>query len=697
MKRVLIAAIVGALWLPVLRADEQRARVLMQAAEAKATIEGDRDGAIRLYREAEREAGSNRALRVQVLLAMASVLKAQNDPEAQRIYQRIIDEYPEQRSAVSTARRSLEPTRVAGPASRVLSQLTLDAQSHVSRDGRWLPLIDWDSRTLVLRDLQTGQDTPLTPPGAGGVVGQQYPGYSRVSPDGKTVVFSWFNSERYDIRLVNIDPPGRAQPVRLYENADIPYLHPFAWSPDGKYVAVGLQRADRTGQLALLSVRDGILQPLESFSWRGEMSGMAFSPDGKWLAYDLPSEDASQHDVYVLAVDRSQKTTIAAHRRDDKVVTWSPDGAHLLFSSDRTGSRQLWAQRVDGGKAIGAPRSVTSDPARFVGATSDGAIFDVLTTQTSSLFRIVDFDFAAGRATSPPADPGEEYFSANARAQAEWSTDGRQLLLSRRTGADPRGQLISIVSADGSKVRDVRPQLHGYGPFIWSRDGRWLYAPGQELKGRHGVARIDTMTGASSIIVDIDDSTPTPITVFGESLDGRAVYYGRLEGEPGVGGIALRLIERQLGTGAERLIARLQGDGRLRVADFWNPQLSPNRRDIVARDSAADGTRLLTVIDVASGEQRATFSAAAFMMWAPDSRSVFVTQQRPGQAARVLRLWIDSGESEVVEWNLGLDSHSFRPHPDGRRLIYVTSKQSSQSHLRKITGVFNQLASAVSR
>jgi Tol biopolymer transport system component len=667
---------------------------LFKAAVNTETVDRNCRAAIEQYQKVV--TGNNRALAAQALLRMAGCYQNLGDPEAQETYQRIIDDYPEQKVAVSTAKRNLEPARAVGSTSRVLSRLTLDAQSHVSRDGRWLPLIDWNTNALILRDLRSGQDTQLTNTGVRGPVGQQYPGYSRVSPDGKTIAFSWLNGERYEIRLLDIDPPGRAQPVTLYQNSDIPYLQPFAWSPDGKYLAVGLERVDRTGQVALLSVKDGILQPLESFAWRGEMSGMAFSPDGKWLAYDLPAEDdAGQHDVFVLAMDRHQKSTITAHRRDDKLVTWSPDGAYVLFSSDRTGARQLWAQRMDGGKAVGAPRSVTADFGSFAGISADGAMYDVLTTRTSSLFRIVDFDFTTGRATSTPVDPGEEYFSANGSAQAAWSADGRQLLLNRRIGGDPLGQTFAIINTDGSKVREVRPQLHGYGPFVWSRDGRSLYAPGEELKGRHGIVQIDSITGIARVIAADDSSTPGPLTVVGDSPDGGAIYYGRLEGKPGAGfgGIALHLFERNMNSGAEREITSLKGDGQEHVPDFWYPQLSPDGRHIIAGESAPGG-RMLTVIDVATGERRVTSSAGSFMMWTPDSRSVFAEERSSGRPPRVVRVWIDSGKSEAVDWNLGYEGRNFRPHPDGRRLVYVIRNAPSQSQLRKITGVFGQLAAS---
>lgn len=291
MKRLLV--IVGlALLVPVAQPRAQQNGVvldkLLASADHKASVEGDLKGAIDDYKRIVVAAGNNRAAAARALLQMAQCYQQLGDAAARKIYQRLVQEFADQKDIALTARVRLgvEATRAAGgPATRALWTLpsAISAQGHVSRDGRWLPFIDWSTGNLALHDFRTGNSIPLTDTGVpNSIPKQQYPGYSRISPDGRRIAFSWFNSQRYELRLLSIDGPGRSLPaVTLYHNLDVEYMHPFAWSPDGAWVAVGLQRVDRTGQLGLVSVRDGSLRVLKSFPWREEMSGIAFSPDGK--------------------------------------------------------------------------------------------------------------------------------------------------------------------------------------------------------------------------------------------------------------------------------------------------------------------------------------------------------------------------------------------------------------------------------
>ena len=81
--------------------------------------------------------------------------------------------------------------------------------------------------------------------------------------------------------------------------ASRPQIFSLAYSPDGKSIAARVQRKDKTGQIGLLSVPDGALRILKSVDWRGA-STLAFSPDGKYVAYDLPaSADTDQRDIFV--------------------------------------------------------------------------------------------------------------------------------------------------------------------------------------------------------------------------------------------------------------------------------------------------------------------------------------------------------------------------------------------------------------
>jgi hypothetical protein len=322
--------------------------------------------------------------------------------------------------------------------------------------------------------------------------------------------------------------------------------------------------------------------------------------------------------------------------------------------------------------------------------SDDGAFYDVLTTHSASQFRIADFDVQRGRATSVPIDPGEEYFSSNSRAQAEWSPDGRSLALLRRTGPDPMGILISVLGPDGARLRDVRPQLDGFGPFVWSRDGKSFLAPGHELKGRAGIVRVDASSGAGRVIAGESDSPGGlavlgDLAVLGESPDSRYLYYAATDVS------RLRLIAHEMATQVQREIATLPGGDQPRVAGFWNPHLSPDGRHIAASVWQEEGGRALEIIAVASGaRRRLTSGNDNVLTWAPDSRSVLVQRSLDG-SRQVHRLSIDTGEAALLDWNLEGESHSFRVHPDGRRIIYVLLASSGTAQLRRLTGIPAQL------
>jgi Tol biopolymer transport system component len=107
---------------------------------------------------------------------------------------------------------------------------------------------------------------------------------------------------------------------------------------------------------------------------------MSFSPDGKYLAYDLAADGkkgSGPRDVFVAAVDGSREIAAVVHPSDDTLAGWSPDGNHLLFLSDRNGTRGLWSQAVVDGRPQGAAALIKADlgSSRSMGITKSGALY----------------------------------------------------------------------------------------------------------------------------------------------------------------------------------------------------------------------------------------------------------------------------------------------------------------------------------
>lgn len=112
-------------------------------------------------------------------------------------------------------------------------------------------------------------------------------------------------------------------------------------SPDGKKIAY----VRGNGELITASISaDGKMSDeKELLNGWATPSGIAWSPDSKWLAYSLPDLEFND-EIYIQAADNSQKPVdISMHPRGDYAPVWSMDGSKLGFISNRNnGDDDIW-------------------------------------------------------------------------------------------------------------------------------------------------------------------------------------------------------------------------------------------------------------------------------------------------------------------------------------------------------------------
>jgi hypothetical protein len=361
---------------------DDRSEVALQAAIKKETIDGDLKGAIELYKRIAQS--GNRTLAAKALVRMGQCYEKLGDAESRKAYERVVREYADQKEAVALARTRLGG--VTGQSSGIVTRqvwtgLQVAIYASVSPDGRYLSFVDQQTGNLDLHELGSGKDRHLTNKGTWSD-SSEYAEESVFAPDGKRVAYAWFNKDgRYDLRLAGVESSGVMTPRVLYTNEDISWIAPKDWSANGKWIAVRLERKDRSAQIAMIDAADGSLRVLKSVDW-GDSGKMFFSPDGQSLAFDLPSSEGSQgRDVFVLAVDGSREIPVVTHAADDVVVGWTPDGKHLLFASDRTGSTGIYALAFEGRKPRGVAQQIKSDigQAHTIAMTRSGTLFFALT------------------------------------------------------------------------------------------------------------------------------------------------------------------------------------------------------------------------------------------------------------------------------------------------------------------------------
>ena len=671
MKRILVCL----LWALVALAAEMP-QELFEKGLVKERSEGNLKEAIQLFERAAETSGKDRALAAKAWLEAGECHRKLGDAQEKSLFQRVIRDYADQKDAVAAARLRLEEPNVAKTVlqRQLWAGPKVDVYGSISPDGRLLTFVDWANHgALAIHNLTTGEDRTVEPGGEAE--------YSTISKDGKVVAYAWFKRDvyRYEVRLANL--AGNPMPRRLFDNPEISDIEPYDWTPDGKWIAVGIKRVDRTAQIGLLSAENGELRVLKSTDWRGS-TRMFFSPDGRYLAYDMSAGDGeAQRDVYVIAVDGSREVAAVVDPNQDTVMGWAR--GMLLFASDRSGSLGLWEIPFRDGKVEGPAQLLKADLGGFessLGISNSGALF-FGRTGVSRNVQIAEIDWNTGRLTGPPADVIRKFVGSN--SHPSWSRDGRYLgsISLRGQGTN---KVLPVVNVETGKIeREILPRMSFVAAVHLSPDARTFVLDGTDLKGRNGVFLLAPDSGDAIPIAVSDDPIgavkPDQVGNSDWSPDGKKIYYMKVAGNGGW----RALMEKDLASGAERELLRSWRLDPIRV--------SPNGNWIATVTAASANSPKATVaISLAAKPAvQELYRAEAgedvrVVGWTPDG-SVLVgrTPIQPTKPAATGELWVmpvgEGHTARKLEQNfasLGADGPLIIS-PDGRYIAFVKNGPSN--------------------
>lgn len=647
-----------------------RAALRLEAAAQKATVEGDLAGAIKEY-EAIVSAYSqtNRPVAAQALLRVAEAYQKLDDARAQAVYQRIVRDFGDQADMVAVARGrihradSATATRQMGLRKLWNSKPEQAFVRSVTPDGRRVVFVDADG-DLSVTDLASGVDRRLTNmsrSGPGQVGAAQD---AVVSRDGGHVAFSWFveAKDRFELRVVPMNATETSTSTTLVDNEDIVYASPFDWSPDGRWIAVQLGRRDHTRQIALVDSRNGALRVLTSIDWRGVL-GLKFSPDGRYLAYDLPVGDAlRERDLFVLSVDASRQTTVDTHAGYDTVLGWSADGRTLLFTSDRSGSMAIWGLPMETGVPSRPPSLVYADLGTFaysVGLTAAGDLTFMRKVGVTNTFAIA-LDFTTGARLGEPEPLTKGYLWDHRRPA--WSPDGASIMYMLE-GQTERSLVVQDLAS--GRTRDITPRMSSFLIPSWSSN-RFILFQGRDLKGRQGIYRIDVNTGDVSPVAHAVDAY---LSYASSTPDGRFVVFGRNPDGEGPATIEVK--------------DTVTGDQRVLVTGGGNASVSPDGRLVAYFGGDEKVTRIFVVAlsggtptEVINGPPPNAFDG---LRWLPDSRRL-LTRDNPRRL--VMAVPIDGGPA--VDLAMPADARALIAHPDGKRIGYLAGNSAYELWILEI-------------
>ena len=212
----------------------------------------------------------------------------------------------------------------------------------------------------------------------------------RISPDGSRIAFSALTKSEWDILMYSLDL-NRTVSFPRFGGMN---LSP-AWSGDGMKIAFSSSRttdpeiyvADASGanlkritnspgpdvspvwnpktnaQIAWVSGRTGLPQiytmeadgtNMQRMTDQGYAVSPAWSPNGQFLAFAWirkygPGEPGAS-DIYLMDIASKQWVQLTHDGGRNDFPSWSPDGRHIIFQSNRSGGLQIWTMLADGTK-----------------------------------------------------------------------------------------------------------------------------------------------------------------------------------------------------------------------------------------------------------------------------------------------------------------------------------------------------------
>ena len=233
------------------------------------------------------------------------------------------------------------------------------------------------------------------------------------------------------------------------------------------------------------------------------------------IAFTRVFPNAGQIGLFVAASDGSGERALFPTPGIDYDATWSPDGASIVFTSDREGSPDLFRIKPDG---TGRER-LTDDPSYDDQAafSPDGKQLAFVSTRNGGYARIWTMDLQSRRARAVTTTTTATGIGGDFRPS--WSADGQWIAFSSDRGTTmkmARGRWealqpadIYLVRPDGTGLKRLTTSGDSCGSPKFSSDGRRLLAYCMPLESTLETRRLNPLPGNDTKLVSIDIATGT--------------------------------------------------------------------------------------------------------------------------------------------------------------------------------------------
>jgi Tol biopolymer transport system component len=234
--------------------------------------------------------------------------------------------------------------RASGPPQRVTDSAAADIMPAPSADGRKIAFAS--NRTgnlhIWIKDLESGSETPV-------VSGLLNDLPWLLNTDGSRLVYCVFSPTASVAERGCFVTPTNGGVARKFCQA-CPPSSILDWFDNGRQVLYkkGLTANTEFDLRDIESGRETLFLRHPKYN----VSSARFSPDGRWVSFQIVIEAATRRQIFVapvrngVAAPESEWVPITDGFGLDRNAVWSPDGNTLYFLSERDGFRCIWAQHL---------------------------------------------------------------------------------------------------------------------------------------------------------------------------------------------------------------------------------------------------------------------------------------------------------------------------------------------------------------
>jgi len=574
---------------------------------------------------------------------------------------------------------------------QVWTGIEADNTGSVSNDGNYLSFVDWETGDLAIKDLAKGTSRRLTNEGTleDRYLSDQFFAYSsKFSPDNKQIAYAWFNNLTFELRIIEID---NSFPRILYRNNN-ESIFPEFWLSNGKILIAKRYLNGPNGtktQIVSIGIPDGSVNVLKTIDFEYQLR-ICPALDNRYIAYEYPSDLSNEnYDIHLLCMDGTSETPLTNHPSNDRLLGWVPDNNRLLFTSNRSGSWDLWSVEIENGKLSGLPVRILPEIGDIspLGSTKEGSFYySIFSRMFTGLITSFKMETGiAGQEESKRSIPGSVKF-------VEWSPDGESLAYGKeeKRMGDYFCKLYVLDLTTGLE-RCFPENFNLYNNSIrWSPDTHTILAVGfdETKRGqknyRGGVYTFDTRTGKMNEVLLMQGIAnvvnPLRLTVAEWSPDGKSIYY--LNYYPDGDKIGYQIIKHESQTGEEKVI--YNGD------NFNNLEylkrilrLSPASENLLFAYADSESKKVhLCTIPLEGGHVKEICTSQetdrlATAVWSPDGKSIYFTETPTLDYSKLWRVSAAGGTPQYICQLPHLDV-CLSIHPSGQKVALTYGEQKTE-------------------